>query len=119
MFAIGIIIGIWSLLYIFLPEEITGKKYEYITFLSTSIFIFSFLFYIVTQLIITGVHLSETNDFFPFISFFWLFLTIYHFFFPFKRVERNKTVSFVLMGITVISLIGIFITWGLVCLSNM
>ena len=119
MFLVGFILTIWFVAYIVLPERVTGKKYEYITCLGSSMAIFFILFVLVTRVLLVGDRWRGIDSNVMFCLSYWIFFSFYHIFYPFRKVERNKNLSFLLLGTSLPFLLFWLVAWGLVAVSNM
>lgn len=119
MFLFGIILSVWFIGYMFLPEKITGKKYEYIKCIGSALFLFTCLFFLVTRVILTGENWKGVDSDTSFIVCYWIFLSVYHLIYPFKKDKRNQTVTFFLLGTALTFILFGACAWVLVALGGM
>ena len=119
MILFGFVLSVWFIAFLFLPEKITGKKYEYIKCIGSSLFLFTCLFFLVTRVLLTGENWKGIDNNISFIVCYWIFLSVYHLIYPFKTVKRNQTVTFLLLGTALPFLLFWACAWALVSLGGM
>lgn len=98
-FSIGLIATFVCVIYIFFPKRYFGEKSEYLIFFLSSISSF-WLIYIVLKMLF-GFDLT----YYKFIGYSSLFIwiTITHLLFPFKRTQRNKNFTFITLATTIVA----------------
>lgn len=114
-----ITVCLWFVAYLFFPENITGKKNEYITCIGSSFFLYSCLFIFATRIFLTGKNWVGVDSNANFAIGFWIFFAVYHRLYPFKRTERNQVLTFFLLGTSLLFLFLWASLWVLVYFSKM
>lgn len=99
--SIGLAILIMAIAYIFFPIKYLGEKNEYVMFFLCSIGIF-WIVYMCARII--GIKIFEMSEFHGW-GFLYLWITITHLVFPFKRIKRNKNFTFLTVGFSIVALI--------------
>jgi hypothetical protein len=99
--SVGLAIAIMAIAYILFPVRYFGEKNEYIIFFLCSISLF-WLFFMLARIL--GVEFFESHEFVNWVSLF-LWITITHLIFPFKRIKRNKNFTFLTVGFSIVALV--------------
>ena len=107
--SIGLVITIMTIIYILFPKKYFGEKSEYLIFFLCSLSSF-WVIYMMTRVLEFKVF--ENEELFAWASL-YVWITITHLLFPFKRIKRNKNFTF----LTVCSSIVILILLAYVMLS--
>ncbi|MBQ9201834.1 MAG: hypothetical protein IJ154_05645 [Bacteroidales bacterium] len=80
-------------MYQFLPETIVGEKHEYVSFTLWYLALFSVLMVISKNCIDSAIVKDSAPDAF------FIGAAVCHYLYPFKKIKRHKTVSFLLTSI--------------------
>lgn len=110
--SIGLVVVIMTILYWLFPKYF-GPKNEYLSYFLCSISSFWVLY------MLSRIWTEELINS-PSLSFYLLFVwcTLTHLIYPFKKLKRNRDFTLITVGFTSISLIIVFIVWLLVNLSD-
>lgn len=110
--SIGLVVVIMTILYWLFPKYF-GPKNEYLTYLLCSISSF-WVLYMLSRI--------WTDELFnsPSLSFYLLFVwcTLSHLIYPFKKVKRNRDFTLITVGFTSISIFLALLAWLLVNITD-